>query len=194
MTERSRDYCKRENTENNKCVIHLTQVLESSSQQLKNKWCKQLLFKINIIHNQFKNAFYNICLDNLKVEINEDLVFINVSENLNNCTETSSDTRYKAPELINCNKSSKSGDIWATGICIYYINNFNFPWKYAVKDDEKYRLWANKGIFPSNKNNYYSPVLMQMLCVNPHMRQNIENVIQSTLDDDIDTNVLSKLL
>ena len=167
--------------EDNKNLVPLTKVLTFSCQQVKTKWCRQLLYKLHIIHDVFENAQCNICLDNLKVDINNDLVLINVSESCN--TKLLVDTKFKAPELINCDKRSKAGDVWASLICIYYIINLSFPWKIAAKKDDNFCLWQNKGIFSSTSEGLYSQVLIQMLCVDPNMRVSIKEVIKSTCDN-----------
>ena len=180
-------------------LIALTKVLGVSSQELRTKWCKQLLYKLYIIHYKFENAQCNICLDNLKVDANNNLVLINVSENQDSEisvdieAKTQVGVNFKAPELINCNGISKAGDIWATGICIYYINNLSFPWKIAAKSDKNFFIWANKGVFPKSIDNCYAPVTKEMLSVESQIRPNIKNVIKQTCDTGIDKVVLGKM-
>ena len=173
----------------------LTKVLESSSQQLRNKWCEQLLYKLHIIHNKFKNAKFSVCLGNLKIDKSNNLVLINVLDNTTskNKATKQEDVRYKAPELINCNETNKAGDVWATGICIYFIINYTFPWKVANKNDKNFCLWANKGTFPQNMNSYHTRILKKMLCVDSTMRPSIKNVFRVMYDTGVDKNVISKL-
>ena len=182
---------------NTNALVALTKVLGVSSQQLKSKWCEQLLYKLHIIHNKFKNAHFSICLENLKVDKNNNLVLINVSDcqdkSLKKEASTQRDVRFKAPELIKCNEKSKAGDIWATGICIYFIINYTFPWKAATESDKNFCLWANNGTFPLNMNSCYTRVLNKMLCVDSEMRPSIKNVFRIMYDKGIDKNVISKL-
>ena len=195
--------------EKNKNVLHdnkiedlssltfLKKVLETSPHQLRNKWSKQLLYKLYIIHNKFNSAHCNICLDSLMVDKNNNLVLINLSNNHSCNTSlingaTHKDDRFKAPELIrNCEKS-KAGDIWKAGICIYYMINSTFLWKIASKSDINFCFWAEKGIFPKIANNSYKRVLKKMLCVDYKERPNIKGVIRTTMDTGIDQNVISK--
>ena len=178
----------------NNDLIPLTEVLNTSSQQLRSEWCEQLLYKLHIIHNGFQNAQCNICLSNLMVDRNNDLVVVNVSEKPSIDIAMPNNTKFKAPELINKNIRSKAGDVWATGICIYFINNLCFPWRIAANNDKTFYSWANEGIFPTNLNNSYLETVQQMLCVDPALRPSIRNVIKETYCCKIDENGLSKLL
>ena len=178
----------------NKDLVPLTKVLETSNQQLKNEWCRQLLYKLNIIHNSFENVQCDICLNNLKVDNKNNLVLVNVSENPNINRQIPEDIKFKAPELIGNNKRSKEGDIWATGICLFFINNLSFPWKIAANNDNNFYSWANEGIFPTNLNNSYSQVVKKMLCVQPQMRPSVKDVIKITHICDTDPNILSEFL
>ena len=174
-------------------LVSLTKVLKNSSQVVRNDWCKQLLYKLNIIHNSFKNVHCSICLDNLKVDRNNQLVLVNVSEKPHVNLNVQDVARFKAPELISSSSRSKAGDVWAAGICIFYINNLFYPWEAAVDSDEKYCLWANKSIFPSSVNFFYSEAVKQMLCVKPESRPNISKVIKLTSSFGLDADDLSKL-
>ena len=178
----------------NKQLISLTEVLNTSSQKLRNKWCKQLLYKLNIIHNAFQIAQCNICLDNFKVDKNNNLNLVNVSEKPGVYRKIPIDVKFLAPELLGGNIRSKAGDIWATGICIFFINNLYFPWKIATNNDIKFYSWANDGIFPTNLDNSYLEAAKKMLSVEPQMRPSIKNVIKMTLDRESDGNSLSKFL
>ena len=175
-------------------LIPLKKLLKHSTEKLKNKWCIQLLYKTKIIHDEMEDTKYNICLDNLKVDSKNNLIITNESKNSDVDTEVQTDVRYKAPELINSNETSKAGGVWATGICVYYIKNLSFPWKAAVKSDENYCLWANKGIFPSTSNDSYLRISKLMLCVDPKNRPSIKDVIIATINSDVDPNILRKSL
>ena len=180
--------------ESTKSLVFLTEALQFSDQQLKDKWCEQLLYKLHIIHNVFENAQCNICLENLKVDKKSDnLVLVNVSQHATCDTELIEDASFKAPELVNCRKRSKAGDIWAAGICIYFINNLSFPWNTATKNDNNFCLWSNNGVFPCNLNNIFLKTSMEMLCVDPKKRPSIETAIKEVNDKEVDENVLSKL-
>ena len=98
--------------------VTLLDSLKVSSQKLKDKWCKQLLYKLNIIHNSFENVQYNICFDNLMVDRNNNLVLINVSDKPCLIRMLQDHTDFKAPELVGSSIRSRSGDTWAAGICI----------------------------------------------------------------------------
>ena len=178
----------------NNDLVSLTDVLKVSGQQLRNKWCIQLLCKLHIIHSGFQNIQCNICFDNLKVNKKNDLILVNVAEKSSIEIEIQDDIKFKAPELISKNITSKAGDIWATGICICFINNLCFPWKTAANNDKKFNLWANEGIFPLNLNSPFSEIVKQMLCIEPKLRPSIKNVIKMTCDCKTDKNDLCKLL
>ena len=196
--------CKYKEVEKNINVLYknktetltsLAKVLETSSQQLKNKWCKQLLYKLYIIHNKFNTAHCNICLGNLKVDKNNNLVLINSSDN-QSCNKISMNRgdKFKAPEVIEKSKISKAGDIWAAGICIYYMLNSSFPWKTATESDKNFCFWVEKGIFPKSVDSPYTRVLRKMLCVDYKVRPSIKRVIRITMDPSIDKNAISKFL
>ena len=188
-----------DNTKGKNTLTAMTAVLASSSQQLRNKWCEQLLYKLYIIHNEFENTVYNICLKNLKVDKNNNLVLINVFGSQKNNLEvpdnikTKLDIKFVAPELIENNEKTESGDIWAAGICIYYINNSTFPWETANESDKNFKSWSNKGVFPKSIENPFTRALKQMLCVAPETRPNIKKVIRLALDTGTDKNFIGKL-
>ena len=168
----------------------MTKKVNFSSQHLRNKWCKQLLYKLYIIHNGFNKVHGSICLDNLKVDQNDNLILTNVSENSSVDVET--DIKFKAPELISCCKTSKAADVWATGICIYYITYLNFPLETAERSDKRYCLMADEDILLSSKNISYTKIIQQMVCVDLKMRPSIKNILKSTCDYELDSNILSK--
>ena len=182
------------NAERTDGLISLKKVLAKSNEELRNKWCEQLLYKTYIIHNEFENVNYDVCLDNLKVDSENNLVITNVPDKTDFDTEALTDVRFKAPELINCSKRSKAGGVWATGICVFYIKNLCFPWKSAVKSDENYCLWANKGIFSCSMSNSNLRILKQMLCVDQEKRPSIENIIKSSFHNEVDAIALSKFI
>ena len=175
-------------------LISLKKVLKHSNKQLRDRWCEQLLYKTYIIHNEFENVDYNVCLKNLKVDSENRLVITNISEKANVAAKVKTDVRFKAPELIDCNKRSKAGDVWATGVCVFYIQNLGFPWKSATKSDENYSSWAEKGTFPRGVNGSNLRILKQMLCVEPEKRPGIKSVIKSMYNDEVDPEVLSKFI
>ena len=172
----------------------LTSVLDSTSQQLRHKWCESLLYKLYIIHNEFENANFNVCLENLKIDNHNNLVLVNVSDNgkLSENTRTQTDARFVAPELMKCNETSKAGDVWAAGICIYYIINSKFPWNIADKSDDRFCAWASRGVFPGSEDDSFMRVVKKMLCVDSKMRPCIKNVISLTSDTGTDKSVISK--
>ena len=175
-------------------LVPLTEVLKISSHDLKDKRCIQLLYNLNIIHNSFENFYCNICFDNLMVDRNDNLVLTNVSEKSKTERKSQNHTAFIAPELlINSNKiRSKEGDIWASGICIFYINNSCYPWKKASNTDERYCMWAKKGILPSNlENDTYLQIVKQMLCVDPNLRPSVKKLVKQSHDCSIDVDDLS---
>ena len=173
-------------------LVPLLEVLEVSSQLLKEKWCTQLLYKLNIIHNSFENFHCNVCFDNLMVDRKNNLILVNVSEKSKSVGEVQKDNVLKAPELVGKSIRSKPGDIWAAGICIYYINNLFYPWKIAANTDERYCGWAKNGILPSNlENNTYLKILKQMLCVDLKLRPSVKKLVKQTHDCSIDVDDLS---
>ena len=192
--EKNQNFLHENKTKDISTLTSLVSILERSSQQLKNKWSKQLLYKLYIIHNRFNTAHCNVCIDSLKVDENNNLVLINSSGN-KGCNKISMNgcDRFKAPEVIEKSRISKAGDIWATGICIYYIINSTFPWKTATKSDKNFCLWADKGVLPKSVNNPYTRVLRRMLCIDYKVRPSIKRVIRVTMDAGKDKNAISKL-
>ena len=190
MDAKSNNTNKQYITRKNGSLIALTEVLRCSTPQLRNKWCNQLLYKLHIIHNVFEKYHCNICLDSLKVDNKNNLVIVNVLENVSNYKESQTDIRFKAPELINRNIRSKAGDVWATGICIYYIKNLKFPWNIADDRDENYRLWKKSGKFLSSL--LQSEIINKALVVDPKKRSKIEEIIKTTSNTEVDPNTLSK--
>ena len=190
MDAKSNNTNKQYITKKNGSLIALIEVLRCSTPQLRNKWSNQLLYKLHIIHNVFKNSHCNICLDSLKVDNKNNLVIVNVLENVSNYTESQTDIKFKAPELINRNIRSKAGDVWATGICIYYIKNLEFPWNIADDRDENYQLWKKFGKLSSSL--FQSEIINKALVVDPKKRSKIEEIIKTTSNTEVDPNTLSK--
>ena len=176
-------------TRNEKGLVSLTKALKFSSKQVRNKWCKQLLYKLFIIHNEFDNAKCNVCLENLKVNEDNNLVLTNVFQSSTTDTKLATDTKFKAPELLNCNNGSKAGDVWAAGICIYYVINLSFPWQVADEKDENFYRWKFEGRFSSTVDSTFVRVLTQMLCVEPNTRASIKEVLK-TLNSETNETVL----
>ena len=84
---------------------------------------KSVLVQITHNKNVVENAHCDVCLYSLKVDSKNNFDIINVLDNLINFTEFETDERLKAPEMTNCIKISKAGDVWTAGVCIYCINN-----------------------------------------------------------------------
>ena len=181
-------------TVTNKSLVPLTKAHRFSSKQVRNKWCKQLLYKLHIIHTEFADAQCNVCLENLKVDENNDLVLTNVSENSTNDAEKVTDVKYKAPELLRCNEHSKAGDVWATGICIYFIINSTFSWKIAVENDCDFSLWKTEGKFSSTVDSSLTRILEQMLCVKPDMRADTREILKMLWDRERVSEILGELV
>ena len=179
-------------TVTNKNLVPLTKALKCSSKQVRNKWCKQLLYKLHIIHTEFADAQCNVCIDNIKVDENNNLVLTNVSENLTSYAEIVTDLKYKAPELLRCNEHSKAGDVWATGICIYYIINSSFPWKIAGENDCDFSLWKSEGKFSATVDSSFARILKQMLCVKPDMRADTREILKMLWDRGNDEEILGE--
>ena len=122
------------------------------------------------------------------------LVLNNVSEKSKTSKKSQNHTAFTAPELVSDSNKirSKEGDTWAAGICIYYINNSFYPWKIAANTDERYCMWAKKGILPSNlENNTYLQIVKQMFCVDPNLRPSVNMLVKQTHDCSIDVDDLS---
>ena len=179
-------------TEDKMFLVPLTKVVSFSSKKLRQKWCKQLLYKLHIIHSEFANAHCNVCLDNLKVDGNNDLVLTNVSENSANDAKLVTDAEFKAPELLNCDETSKAGDVWAAGMCVYYVINLSFPWQVADEKDASFCLWKREGKFSSTVESSFVKVIAQMLCVDPVVRASTKEALKRLWDDKTDAEVLSK--
>ena len=179
-------------TKDKNLLVPLTKVVNISSKELRIKWCKQLLCKLHIVHSEFSDAKCNICLDNLKVDRNSNLVLTNVSENSTDDAKLITDVEFKAPELLNCDKTSKAGDVWAAGICVYYVINLSFPWQVADERDENFRLWKCEGKFSSTVESWLVKMLARMLCVDPVVRANTEEALKHLWDDKTEAVVLSK--
>ena len=190
MDIKSNDSSKQNRSRKNGSLIALTEVLRCSTRQLRDKWCNQLLYKLHIIHNVLENSHCSICLNSLKVDNENNLVIVNVLENVSNYTKLQTDMRFKAPELTSRNTKSKAGDVWATGICIYYINNLEFPWSIADDRDENYRLWKESGKFSSSL--FHSKIVNKALVVDPKKRSKIEEIIKTTSNTEVDPITLSK--
>ena len=179
-------------TKDKNLLIPLTKVVSFSSKEVRTKWCKQLLCKLHIIHSEFSDAKCNICLDNLKVDRNSNLVLTDVFEKSTYDAKLITDVEFKAPELLNCDKTSKPGDVWAAGICVYYVINLSFPWQVADERDENFRLWKCEGKFSSTVESWLVKMLARMLCVDPVVRANTEEALEHLWDDKTEEAVLSK--
>ena len=168
----------------------LKDALKLSSEELRKKWVKQLIYKLYMIHSKFKSIHGNICLEALKINNEDNLILDGFSGKLVDKSEV--EAKYKSPELLIENKASKAGDIWAAGICIYFINNLAFPWKAASNNDENYTTWVQEGVFEKNGNNFDYSVLKLMLCVDIEKRINLKSLILQNFECIDDTDAISK--
>ena len=74
----------------------------------------------------------------------------------------------------------KERDIWTTGICIYYINTLNFPWKKASLTDKDFRIWIKEGKFKDTIDESLLALLKDMLNIN--QRLSIKMIINKLLE------------
>ena len=100
------------------------------------------------------------------------------------------DIKFKAPEMLNCNNRSKAGDVWAAGICIYYVINLSFPWRVADEKDENFYKWKYERRFSSTIDSSFVRILTLMLCVEPNTRASINEVLKHSWDREVDRVVL----
>ena len=100
------------------------------------------------------------------------------------------DIKFKAPEMLNCNNRSKAGDVWAAGICIYYVINLSFPWRVADEKDENFYKWKYERRFSSTIDSSFVRILTLMLCVEPNTRASINEVLKHFWDREVDRVVL----
>ena len=170
----------------------LKDALKLSSEELRKKWVKQLIYKLYMIHSKFKSIHGNICLEALKINNEDNLILDGFSEKLIDKSEV--EAKYKSPEFLIENKASKAGDIWAAGICIYFINNLAFPWKVASNNDENYKTWVQKGLFTKGLNNFFHDILKSMLCVDILKRVHLKAVILHKFECIDDSDAISKFV
>ena len=144
--------------------IFLDETLHTADTKTKLKWTKQLILKLNLIHSTGFKKDKIIDLDCLKINSEQNLVI-----DLINSKKQSSfnEFYYNSPNYyFNSRLSFEERDIWSTGICIYYINTSNFPWKKASVSDRDFRVWIKDGQFKDAISGSLQSLLTDMLNVN----------------------------
>ena len=144
--------------------MFLAETLPTADTKTKLKWTSQLILKLNQIHSTVRPQHKIIDLDCLKINAEKNLV-IDLTSSKNN--SSFSKLHYMYPNYyFNRKFSDEERDIWTTGICIYYINTLNFPWKKASLNDKDFRIWIKKEKFKDTINEPLLTLLKDMLNVN----------------------------
>ena len=155
----------------------ITRLLLTSNDHQRLKWSKQLIFKLNLIHKTNVECSLNVEL--LKIDENDNLVITDSG----NDREKFPDLRYLPPECVKKNYPIKSmqSDVWAAGICFYFINTGKFPWNKASLKDNNYRNWIENGKLEGLRGDFCNNVLKIVLCENPEKR-NLKRVMEKVIE------------
>ena len=155
----------------------IKQALADCDQVQRLKWCRQLIFKLNLIHSTHVHSSLNV--ESLKVDANDNLVIIDSQVDQQHETKSFCDLKYVAPEnLLHNSCNSKPADIWAAGICICFINTNRFPWRTASISDNNFEVWFKTGMLEDVDDEFCMRVLKCMLCTDSNERQTLKKTIK----------------
>ena len=155
---------KLEKVNNNSTL--LAEVLHTSDTATKLKWTRQLIFKLNLIHSIPKSNHNTIDIKCLKIDDENNLV---VDLNLKNEKILRKQHYIHPNHFFGSKLNFKERDIWTAGICIYYINTSNFPWKKASLTDKDFKIWVKEGRFKDTIDERLFALLKDMLNVNQRL-------------------------
>ena len=170
----------------------IKQALADSDQAQRIKWSKQLIFKLNLIHSTHVHSSLNV--ESLKVDKNDNLIIIDRQIDCVNKSKNLIDLKYIPPENIlnKTSQKSKSADIWAAGVCIYFINTNKFPWNKALITDENYKIWTESGKLKDLQDSFCIKVLKIMLSENPDNRLKLKKTLEKVLERPLNFGAVGK--
>ena len=170
-------------------LLNLKDSVKHADLKTRLKWCKQLIYKLHLIHDKF-DIVSNLTLSKLKIDSCDNLIITNIkSQN----EEHQNYLQYKAPEyFFGSKENNKSSDVWRAGICVFYICFLKFPWKKASISDKQYLMWVYQNKLPCNNNNVDLGALKNMLCVDYKTRPSFKEVVRASHDIGPNTRVVSE--
>ena len=164
-------------------------VLPEVNKKTRIRWSKELVCKLRLAQEIFTESDYDITLNCLKVDSNNNLVVDLI--NLKSAHENS--IYYKSPEeFFGEHNQSNEKKLWAAGICIYYINTMNFPWKRASLNDKSFRRWVKEKRFNHKLDERIFDVISLLLTVDSNKRPKIRKVIEKAYEEKPRLKVISK--
>ena len=165
-------------------------VLSKTDMNTRLRWSKEIICKLSLIHETFIGENCKISLNSIKIDPTGNLVIDIVEPK----QVSIHDHFYTPPEKYFEHIADDSkATIWSAGICIYYINSLNFPWKKASVSDESYRKFVKEKSFPHKLEKSIKNALMLMLNVNNKTRQPLKEVIKKVQKQSVNRKVISKL-
>ena len=172
-------------------VAKLRQQLKNSSLKFRQKWSEQLLLKLVLLQQCFRDKFVILTLES--IYINDKC---NLTMDLENLEFGSMDTLnlYLAPENINKNNEDYSihQAVWSAGICLYYINALSFPWLKASVEDKNYLSWLQNKKFSFRFNSFVQRTLKFLLNPNKKISLLARNWMPNIFVDNLNHEVVSK--
>ena len=154
----------------------LAKALHTADTATKLKWTRQLIFKLNLIHSVPKSNHDTIDIECLKIDAEKYLVLdINSRVKKSFIKQSYIHPIYYFGHKLNYKKQY----IWSAGICIYYINTSNFPWKKASLNDKDFRIWIKEGRFKDTIDEPLMALLKDML--NVDQRLSIKVILKKLL-------------
>ena len=155
-------------------LTNIVNALPVADKQTRVRWSKELIYKLHLIQTRFFDDSYVISLDCLYVDSNNNLL-IDIIGSYN------ADEKilcYKPPEAyFRKNLSKNQIEIWSAGICIYFINALEFPWKKASVNDVQFRNYIKKKIFSHDLDKNIREILMLLLNVESAERQSMKSIV-----------------
>ena len=186
------EYIKFDNNQNKlNDLNNIVNVLEKASKETRMRWSKELICKLHLIQANFSDGNYNITLKCLKVDSSNNLVIDLVEPHL----VRENNSSYKTPEQFFCEHSENcKTNIWAAGICIYYLNTMTFPWKRASLNDENFRRWVGKKEFKHELDKVIFDILKLLLTVDSNQRPVITEVVKKAYEERPRLKIISELV
>ena len=174
----------------NQRLRSIVDVLPTTDKETRLRWSNELILKLVLLQKHFVNEDYNISLDCLKIDLDENLVIDIIGLNF----RSSISEVYKAPEqFVSKNVDAEKSNIWSAGICVYFITSLSFPWKKASLSDIFFRRWVKDRVFNNVLEDSTVKALNSMLTVDVKQRPCMKEVVRDLSRKNQNSSIISKL-
>ena len=156
---------------------------------VRENWAKSLIFNLRFLH-EIGVVHGNINLQNIHVDSRNKITIV---DNRSPDLKRTDSLLYKSPEFFFGSKNeSKDSDVWAAGICVYYIIAVKFPWQRASISDRHYMEWVKEGKLSSRNEGCFEVAIKIMLGVSS--RPPLNSITKKFLKPKLNSKIICKFL